>query len=143
MLRQVLERRSKRRLQVHALERATLDLIGEVLDGLIELGLLDDQRYAEGRCATLQRRGFSGRRIELGLKQKGLDSGTIRKALGDGIDDVAQAHRFAARKRLGPYRTDAATAAGNKQKDLRALLRAGFGYAVAARVLTGGDENSD
>jgi regulatory protein len=137
MLRQVLERRARRRLQAKSLEHDTLALIAAVLDGLVELGLLDDQRYAEGRTATLQRRGFSKRRIEMGLKQKGLDAGTIRDAIGDGIDEVAQAQRFAERKRLGPYRADATTIEANAQKDLRALMRAGFSYAIAAKVLAG------
>jgi regulatory protein len=143
MLRQVLERRCKRRLQVQSLERDIVALIAAALDGLVELGLLDDQRYAEGRLATLQRRGFSKRRIEMGLKQKGLDAATIRGAIGDDIDEAAQAKRFAERKRLGRFRPDATKAAANAQKDLRALMRAGFSYAIAAKVLaTGVDDAS-
>jgi regulatory protein len=137
MLRQVLERRAKRRLQVQSLERDIVVLITAALDGLVEHGLLDDQRYAEGRVATLQRRGFSRRRIELGLKQKGLDAETIRDALGDDIDEVAQANRFAERRRLGRFRVNATGAAANQQKDLRALMRAGFSHAIAAKVLAG------
>ena len=83
MLRDLLLRRSKRRLQVNALEAETSALIEAVLDDLVALGLLDDQRFAEGRRATLERKGFSKRRIEMGLKQKGLDAETIRGALRD------------------------------------------------------------
>jgi regulatory protein len=137
MLRQVLERRAKRRLQTTSLASETLVMIGVALDGLVELGLLDDQRFAEGRMATLQRRGFSKRRIEMGLKQKGLDAATIRGALGDGIDEAAQAQRFAERRRLGPYRGDPITAVAHGQKDLRALMRAGFSYEVAKMALAG------
>lgn len=139
MLRQVLERRSKRRLQVKALEPDTLTLISATLDELVELGLLDDQRFAEGRRATLERKGFAKRRIEVGLKQKGLAPETIRAALGDAFDDAAQARRFAERKRLGPWRTRG-SAEEHRDKDLRALQRAGFSFTLAKQALVAPDE---
>ncbi len=134
MLRDLLLRRSKRRLQVNALEAETSALIEAVLDDLVALGLLDDQRFAEGRRATLERKGFSKRRIEMGLKQKGLDAETIRGALRDEVDEAAQARRFAERRRLGPWRAIAATDDRHK-KDLAALMRAGFSYRIAEQAL--------
>ena len=111
-------------------------MIETVLDEFVELGLLDDPRFAEGRRRTLERRGFSKRRIELGLKQKGLDAETIRGALADEVDEAAQARRFAERRRLGPWRRSG-SGEDRFKKDLGALMRAGFTFAVAKAALTG------
>ena len=139
MLRAVLERRSKRRLQVRSLDAEIPALIETVLDEFVELGLLDDQRFAEGRRATLERKGFSKRRIELGLRLKGLDAETIRSALVDEVDEAAQARRFAERRRLGPWRKSAA-AEDRYKKDLGALMRAGFSFTIAKQALAEPDE---
>ena len=136
MLRSVLERRSKRRLQVKSLDPEIPAMIETVLDEFVELGLLDDPRFAEGRRRTLERRGFSKRRIELGLKQKGLDAETIRGALADEVDEAAQARRFAERRRLGPWRRSG-SGEDRSKKDLGSLMRAGFSFAVAKAALTG------
>ena len=66
MLQQVLKRRSLRRSQVKVLDVETLALIAAMLDELTTLGLLDDNRYAVGRIATLQRKGLPARRIAMG-----------------------------------------------------------------------------
>jgi regulatory protein len=134
MLRCVLERRSKRRLQVKSLDPEIPAMIETVLDELVELDLLDDSRFAEGRRRTLERRGFSKRRIELGLKQKGLDAGTIRGALAEEVDEAAQARRFAERRRLGPWRRSG-IGEDRFKKDLSALMRAGFSFTVAKAAL--------
>ena len=134
MLRGVLERRSKRRLQVKSLDPEIPAMIETVLDELVELGLLDDPRFAEARRQTLERKGFSKRRIELVLKQKGLDAETIRGALADEVDETAQARRFAERRRLGPWRRSGG-AEDRFKKDVGALMRAGFSFSVARSVL--------
>lgn len=139
MLRSVLERRSKRRLQVKSLDPEIPALIETVLDEFVQLGLLDDPRYAEGRRRTLERRGFSKRRIELGLKQKGLDAETIRGALAEEVDEAAQARRFAERRRLGRWRKSGATEDRFK-RDLGALMRAGFSFGVAKAALAEPDD---
>jgi regulatory protein len=142
MLQQVLKRRSLRRMQVKTLDEAALALIAAMLDELTTLGLLDDNRYASGRAATLQRKGLPARRIAMGLRQKGVDRETIATAMAEPIDELVQARRFAERKRLGPWRSglSRADAATRDEKDLRALMRAGFNYRVAKAALAAGEE---
>jgi regulatory protein len=139
MLLQVFKRRALRRAQVKAIEPDVLALIEATLDQLVTLGLLDDARFAMGRAASLQRKGLPTRRISMGLKQKGLKGETIDVAMAIPIDDYTQARRYAERKRLGPWRMsepreDAREA--RDEKDLRALMRAGFPFRVAKAALT-------
>jgi regulatory protein len=139
MLLQVFKRRALRRQQVKVLEPDVLALIETTLDQLVTLGLLDDARFAVGRAASLQRKGLPTRRIAMGLKQKGLKGDTIDAAMATPIDEYAQARRYAERKRLGPWRMseprdDARQA--RDEKDLRALMRAGFPFRIAKAALT-------
>jgi regulatory protein len=46
---------------------------------------------------------------------------------------MAAAHALARRKRLGPYRTG--DRAAFREKDLAAFARAGFGFAIARRIV--------
>jgi regulatory protein len=134
MLRQTLERRSKRRLAVRALEPETKALIESAISELLALGLVNDDTFAENRAASLARKGFSKRRIGLGLKLKGIAAETIETAIASDIDDLTQARVFVERKRLGHYRRGGAQPE-TRDKDLRALARAGFGYATASKAL--------
>ena len=134
MLRQTLERRAKRRLCVRALEAETKALIEAAIANLVGLGLVDDQTFADNRAASLARKGLSKRRIGQGLKLKGIADATIETAIKPEVDDAAQVHVFIKRKRLGAFRRGGATPE-TRDKDLRALARAGFSYRIAARAL--------
>jgi regulatory protein len=63
MLRQTLERRAKRRLDMRTLDDETKTLIAAAIADLVTHGLLNDAKFAEGRAASLMRKGFSKRRI--------------------------------------------------------------------------------
>jgi hypothetical protein len=49
------------------------------------------------------------------------------------IDDESQARRYAERKRLGPFASG--RRAVSPERDLRAMIRAGFSPALSKRVL--------
>ena len=134
MVRQTLQRRAQRRLTVRSLEAVTLELIDTAVAELLKLGLLDDARFAEARTATLTRKGLSRSRIAQGLRAKGLDKAIVESAVGEDIDELAQARRFVERKRLGGLRRGGMTPATRK-KDLGALARAGFGFKIATAAL--------
>ena len=51
------------------------------------------------------------------------------------LDEAAQARRLAQRKRLGPYRPGEREP--YRDKDLRAMVRAGFSLGLAKRVVDG------
>lgn len=135
MLRDTLERRARRRLATRELPAEIDTLITAALDALAAEKLLDDRAYAATRLATLGHRGLSRRRIAAGLAEKGIDRETIATTVADaGVDDLAQARRFAERRRLGPWSTKPDTE-DRRRKDLAALGRAGFSYDIARRAL--------
>lgn len=114
--------------------------VEEIVARFAASGLVDDRSFAEGRAASLRRRGESARRIALKLREKGVDGELIGAVLEeeDGPDreaaEFAAACRFARRRRLGPLR-DPAERADRRDRDMAALARAGFSLDVARRVL--------
>ncbi len=142
MLRRTLERRAQRRLDVRALDGEAKTLIEATVSELVKLGLLNDAKFAEVRAASLMRKGFSKKRIVLGLRQKGIVGEKTEAAIDPELDELVQARRFAERKRLGAWRRGGATPE-TRNKDLRTLARAGFGYAIAAKALSEPHQESD
>jgi len=47
--------------------------VDRAIDRMLELGLLDDERYAQRLAESLSRKGFSRHGIAMELRQKGLD----------------------------------------------------------------------
>jgi regulatory protein len=141
MVRQTLVRRAKSRLQVKALEPETTAQIDAALDALVADKLIDDVTFARGRKATLQHKGLPARRIAQGLKLKGVDSATIDATLADGVDDMAQARRYAERRRLGSW-SRKVDSPEQRRKDLAAMARAGFSYGVASKALVPPDDEA-
>ncbi len=139
-LRRLLLAKVHRSARFHGTERAAgaacvEELIAEFLEG----GLLDDARYAQGRALVLYRRGNSARAIRAGLSHKGIDAALIEQALAKlaaqaADPELAAALAYARRRRLGPYRSPA-TRPAQRARDLAALGRRGFAYALARRVI--------
>lgn len=130
-LRRVLLRRV-RRLEVEdgAPARAAIDT---VVDKLRRLGAVDDVAYAAGRTRSRLRRGQSLRTIRAGLAEKGVAAVDVAEAFAgmEGDLDLSAACAFARRRRLGPFRREAA----DQARELAAFARAGFTRAVAEAVL--------
>jgi regulatory protein len=136
MLRDTLTRRAKRRLCVNRLEAETLEAIERTIAGLAGQGLVDDRRFASVRTRSLAGRGLPARNITQRLRLKGIDATTAATAIAHEVpDEVAQARRYVERRRLGPWRRGAQTD-DTRHKDLAALGRAGFSYAVAKAALS-------
>jgi regulatory protein len=139
-LRRVLARRAEVCCDHHGDDCGAADAsIEAVLERLTELGLLDDRRYAAAQARRMRARGASRRRIEVSLHERGVPSDIALDVLGDegeGSDaDRVAAGIYARRRRLGPHRTDPGRRAERRDRDLAALARAGFGYAVASAVV--------
>ncbi|APG63295.1 hypothetical protein LPB140_11440 [Sphingorhabdus lutea] len=105
------------------------------IDGLIaefeHLGYLDDAQYAETRARSLQLRGYGPRRVSQDLKFQGIDEsdGAIANEMSE-LEIWQAAHRFAKKRRIGPY--SAILAEPDKaQKQLAAFLRAGHDFEIA------------
>lgn len=136
-LRRVLKRKVERRCRIRNEDPGPfLALLDDVLARAVRCGLVDDCRYAEGRVASLRRRGGSARAIASKLAAKGVSREAAAAALANGEDDeIAAASALARRRRLGPYRTG--ERALYREKDLAALARAGFAFGIARQVIDG------
>jgi regulatory protein len=113
---------------------------------LVKSGAVDDRRYALDRAASLRRLGKSPGKIRALLTAKGVDRALVAEALeatsetdAGGDAALAAAIAYARRRRLGPFGVqDGDKDARRKKavKDLSALGRAGFSYAIAKRIVT-------
>ncbi len=110
-------------------------LIEGVVERLTRAGLIDDAAFGRSRAAALARKGLPAWRIkaELGRQDVDLTEDGVAEAVD--LDEDAQARRLAQRKRLGPYRPGEREP--YRDKDLRALVRAGFPLGLAKRVVDG------
>jgi len=138
-LRRVLRRRARRRFGGEASAEAE-PLIEALIVRYRDSGLLDDAAYAAARAGARLARGESVRRIAAGLAAKGVGAEERAKALsalreGGGDPDLAAACAFARRRRLGPFRRDAASPL-DRDRVLAAFARAGFTRRVAEAVLS-------
>jgi regulatory protein len=152
-LRRVLQRRVQRRTRADGTTDGGRDgeaarAAGALIDALVvryrASGLIDDAAYAAGRARSGLARGRSMRRIAAGLAAKGVgaeDAAAAVAALGaDGSDpELAAACAYARRRRLGPFRRapfeEGEGAEGDRQRELAAFARAGFGRHAAEAVL--------
>jgi regulatory protein len=136
-----------------------------VVARMLQAGLVDDRAFACARALRLHDRGASPRLIAAHLQARGIAANLVDEAMaglaeglradgnreaeaaggggragGDPGEGSAEAVAFQAavnlarRRRLGPFRP-AHERAAMRQKDLAALARAGFSYAIARRLL--------
>ncbi len=146
----VLMRRVHRSARFHGTDPAEgAELVSAIIARYREAGLVDDAAFAEVRAKTLFARGTALRTIALKLRQKGVGDGEIEAALArladgaEGAGDADSLNRqaaqaYARRRRLGPWRTGTARE-GARERDMAALARAGFSYAIARDVIGGKD----
>ncbi|WP_417432091.1 regulatory protein RecX [Kiloniella sp.] len=139
-----LRRYLMRKVNLSAKEHGTIPQEGaEIIEGLISkfrgLNFLNDARYAEGRSGSLHRKGMSLRAIRQDLSLKGVPEDLANNAIDlireeSSNPDLEAAISYARRRRLGPYRTDDKREE-RRDKDLAALGRKGFSFAIAERVI--------
>ena len=136
-LRQVLERKIRRRCEGRGLPlpdpEATRTLIEGVVERLSRAELIDDDAFGRGRAAALARKGWPAWRIRGELARQGIDLEAEGVAEAVDLDETAQATRLAERKRLGPFRPGERES--HRERDIASLARAGFSVAVARRVV--------
>ncbi len=116
--------------------------IEAVIEDLSRAGLIDDARYAGMKARSLFNGGRSGRAIGAYLAARGIESSVIGDALEARAEeaenpedpDLEAALRFARKKRLGRFRSPELRAE-KRDRDLAALGRAGFSWAIARSVV--------
>lgn len=143
-LRRVLRQKVERSARLHGTDREVgMAAVDRLVARLAAAGALDDARFAEGRAHSLFRRGASRRTIAAKLAEKGVGDGEIATALAS-LDalaadpELAAAVAYARRRRIGPFRA-AEDRAAHRDRDLGALGRAGFGLALARRIVDAED----
>ncbi len=118
-----------------------LESVGKIVERFVEVGYLNDERFARALAGSLLTRGTAPRRTVERLKQRGvradLADSVVRDCAASGETELVAAARLVRRKKLGWCRSDEAVRKARAQKDLAALARAGFSFDVARRVLTG------
>ena len=136
-LRRVLERKVMRRARARGEPAVGHEAaIAATVERFAELKLVDDERFAEARLASLRRRGTSARMAAAKLSEKGVDRQLIEAILAaDESDDRTAALAHARRRRLGPYRSRDREA--RRDRDVAAMVRAGFSYGDAAAIVDG------
>ncbi|SJZ80081.1 regulatory protein [Consotaella salsifontis] len=143
-LRKVLRRKLVRRLagETAAVSDEHAALVDSVVASFVELGLLDDEAYAEARLNSLRRRGAPSRQIAAKLANRGVDAETVARAIAaDPVSDRQAALRYAQRRRLGPFRIR--DRAERRERDLAAMVRAGFSLADALAAIDATDDPTD
>ena len=136
-LRQVLHRR----VDVYAKENPqwnkneALQWIEDVLAEFEKLHYLDDNRYAEIKIRQYLDAGKPARYIQQKLQQKGISPSITNAILAEAeFDPLAMALKLARRKKIGPFRAPEQRREF-RQKDMGALVRAGFDYDTVCQVL--------
>jgi regulatory protein len=112
--------------------------VERLVERFAELGYVDDRAFASARAESLLRRGYGERRVRDALKGAGIAEEDSADAQGRaGEEALAAAHRFARRRRLGPY---AASAPDRDQlrRAAAAMIRAGHRSDLVREVLGSG-----
>jgi regulatory protein len=109
-------------------------LITAIVERLARAGYLDDEKLAMNKVASLRRSGASARAIGVKLSRAGISRELSRRAAAEEPTTDAEAvWTWARRKRLGVFRTAGREA--RREKDLAALVRAGFSFRQAREVV--------
>ncbi|MGC6401107.1 regulatory protein RecX [Sphingomonas sp. FW199] len=108
---------------------------GSIADRMVMLGYVDDRAYADARSRALSRRGMGGRRIDMALRQAGIDE-PLRQETIDSTDSSAEqrALRYAERRRFGPF-SRALADPDQQRRQVAAMVRAGHAPALSARIV--------
>jgi len=103
-------------------------------DRMVRLGYIDDRAFALSKARSLTGRGYGERRVRQALMVAGIDEeqGADARQLAE-KEAVAAALKFASRRSIGPYRTNAPTPQ-EREKAIAAMIRAGHRFALAKAI---------
>lgn len=98
-------------------------------------GYVDDAAYALSKSRVLTGRGYGLRRLDQSLRVAGVDDADAAPARAHARSDaVESALRFAERRHLGPFASEAADRK-MRERALGAMIRAGHGFGLARAIL--------
>ena len=110
--------------------------LDNLLANFVELKYVDDERFAEMKIRSYLAAGKSPRYILGKLKEKGIDEHLVDNLLSEQeFDPLESALKLARKKKIGPYCQSIDIRKERRSKDLAILVRAGFDYDIAIKVL--------
>lgn len=110
--------------------------VENVLTEFEKLHYLDDERFTEIKVRHYLAVGKPARYIQNKLREKGIANAQIDEMLDDfGYNPQEMALKLAKRKKIGPFRPNEEARKLNRQKDMAALIRAGFDYDVVSEIM--------
>ena len=110
--------------------------VENVLAEFEKLHYLDDERFTEIKVRHYLAVGKPVRYIQNKLREKGIANAQIDEMLDDfGYNPQEMALKLAKRKKIGPFRPNEEARKLNRQKDMAALIRAGFDYDVVSEIM--------
>ena len=110
--------------------------VENVLAEFEKLHYLDDERFTEIKVRHYLAVGKPARYIQNKLREKGVANAQIDEMLDDfGYNQQEMALKLAKRKKIGPFRPNEEARKLNRQKDMAALIRAGFDYDVVVEIM--------
>ena len=107
-----------------------------IADRFAAQGYVDDAAYALAKSEALTGRGYGKRRVLEKLRAAGVgddDSAAAREHADQ--EAIAAALRFAKRRRIGPFATEALSDPREREKALGAMVRAGHGFGLARAIV--------
>ena len=130
-----------RRIDAYAREnpewnkKEAYDWAESVLEEFERLHYLDDARFTEIKVRSYLNAGKPARYIQTKLRAKGIDAAQVDEILSQQeYNPLEMALKLAKRKKIGPFRP-IETRREFRQKDMAALVRAGFDYDTVCEVL--------
>lgn len=135
----MLEKRvQKERLKGNIIPDNINLLIDEVIQKMTDLGYINDERVIQNQVRRLSNAGKSKSFILNKLKQDGLSEQSISLYLNsfdeeNSCSDLTRATNWLKKHKKGQFRSKDASLF--YQKDMAALARAGFSYAIAKEAL--------
>ena len=130
-----LTRYLERKLYERGWDGHALPRVEELVTRFAELGYVDDVQFAEMRAASLTRRGYGKRRIDLVLHSAGIsaqDAASVSAAVEEQALDAAVA--FARRKRIGPFSPETPDEK-SRRRAFSAMIRAGHPFDLVQKIL--------
>lgn len=144
-LRKALWRRVDKVKEHHPTDRSqAAQWIDKVVARFQKAGLVDDDNWARSRARKLLARGKPPARIRQELRAKGIDAELAARVVEEleernEVDPKLQAAvTYARRRRFGPYRMPHKRAE-RRDRDMAAMARAGFHYALAKQIIDAED----
>ncbi len=109
--------------------------IESILEDFESYGYLNDERYGEIKVRNYLAAGKSARYIQGKMKQKGISEQVVDELLeNSGYDAYESALALAKKKKIGPFRAPESRRE-MRNKDMAALIRAGFDYDVVCKIM--------